>query len=684
MVEVELGFPIREHFWNIPEPLHLIPYISLAVALVTFVWGIYGRYKLVFKTTARGGLRIDRVGDRLKGLLAYAVAQLRVSRKPYAGIMHAGIFWGIIFLALGTGLVFLETDLLIPLLSARYLVGGLYLLFEAVLDFFGAFLILGIIMALYRRYILKPESLGVLAQDKVVLGSLLAIALTGFMVEGLRIAASPVPWQGWSFVGNALAGVFTVAGLGEGFLKSLHLSLWLIHMGLSLALIAVAPYTRLLHVITAPINIFFRSLNPRGALSYIDLEKEDTLGAGEIQHLTWKHLLDLFACTECGRCQDNCPAHLTKKPLNPKKVILDLKRNLLTNGKTLLKKQATQVSPIIGDLDGQISQDVIWSCTTCAACVEQCPVFIEQFLKIIEMRRYLVLTEGSVSPDTARLFRDIEFNGNPWGLPQNEREKWAESLSVKRVGEEDALVRELDNRVLLFVGCSGSYDSRNKRITESLAKILTVAGVNFVILGNGERCCGDPARRLGNEYLFQTMARENIQIFNEHKIKKIVTICPHCFNTLKNEYPQLGGEYEVVHHSEFVLELLKDWKVKLTKSVDEVVTYHDPCYLGRHNKVYDAPRGVLQRVPGIRLKDMERCRYNSFCCGGGGGRVWMEETLGEKINVNRAKQALELNVNTIVTACPYCLTMFDDGLKSLGKEESVKLLDLAEVVARAM
>jgi Fe-S oxidoreductase len=396
---------------------------------------------------------------------------------------------------------------------------------------------------------------------------------------------------------------------------------------------------------------------------------------------TWKQLLDLDACTRCGRCQDRCPAYLTEKPLSPKKLIQDLKTHLqkerpilLGNGK---EKEAQALTPIMGNA---ITDDELWSCTSCMSCMEQCPVFIEQVPKVVDLRRYLVMMESSFPPEVAGVFKNMEVNSNPWGIGLSKRGDWAKALGVKILSEAED--KEID--VLYYVGCSGSFDDRNKRVATAFAQILQAAGVRFAILGPEEKCCGDSARRMGNEYLFQQLAQENIAAMQQYGVKTVVATCPHGYNIIKNEYPQLGGVFQVYHHTEFIARLVAEGRLKLANPVNQKVAFHDSCYLGRYNSIYDQPRTVMTTIPGITLREMERNRERSFCCGAGGGRMWMEEHLGTRINHSRFEDAVKTGAGMIGTACPFCLTMLEDATKDKEMEESIKVRDVTEVVLESL
>ncbi|MCK5009011.1 MAG: (Fe-S)-binding protein, partial [Deltaproteobacteria bacterium] len=435
--------------------------------------------------------------------------------------------------------------------------------------------------------------------------------------------------------------------------------------------------------VSSTLNIFLRSTGPKGELTPItDFETAETYGVTTINEFTWKQLLDLDACTRCGRCQDQCPAYLSEKPLTPKKIIQDLKNHLKTEGAKLLGGNAqegsdNELTPIMGSA---VTADELWACTSCMACMEQCPVFVEQIPKVVDLRRYLVMMESSFPSEVAGVFKNLEVNSNPWGIGLASRGDWAKSMGVKILSETE----EKDIDVLYYVGCSGSFDDRSKKVAVSFVKILQAAGVNFGILGAEEKCCGDSARRMGNEYLFQTLAQENIECMKKYGIKKIVTTCPHGYNIIKNEYPQFGGSYEVYHHSEFIARLIAEGKLKLKNSINQTITYHDSCYLGRYNAIYSEPRKVVSDIAGTKLVEMERSFERSFCCGAGGGRMWMEEHQGKRINHLRFEDAIKTKANMAATACPFCLTMLEDATKDKEKEESFKVRDLAELVLEAL
>ncbi|NQT05537.1 MAG: (Fe-S)-binding protein, partial [Dehalococcoidia bacterium] len=542
-----------------------------------------------------------------------------------------------------------------------------------------------ILMAMYRRYVQKPDRLDNRREDLIALLLLLVMAVSGFVVEGLRIAATELEaspeWAAWSPGGYLVA--LGLRGLSQSALLSWHQVIWWLHSILVLgAIIYIAlTWNRLWHIIVSPLNVFFRNLEARGALVPIDMEATETFGVDRIQNFTWKHLLDLDACTRCGRCQDSCPAYLSGKPLSPKKVIQDLRGHLLERAPALRKRRSEEEAPedngrMIG---GVVVEDEIWNCTTCYACQEVCPVYVEPMVKLIEMRRNLVMEQATIPETGEGALKCLETRGHPWRGTTLSRTDWAEGLEVKTLADDS------DVDLLFWVGCTEALEERSTRVAQAIVGILKTAGVNFGILGAEEVCCGDPARRLGNEYLFQMQAQQNIELLNNYGIKRIVTGCPHCYNTLKNEYPQFGGVFEVLHHTEIINRLIEEGKLPGIKEMSGLVTYHDSCYLGRYNNIYDVPRQVLRRLGGVKLVEMARNLEHGFCCGAGGGHLWLEEQkTGERINEMRTEQALATKAGVIATACPYCLQMFEDGIQTKEAAESVRAMDIAELVMKAL
>lgn len=664
----------RELFWNIGS-VGLLTYLIMGIAVLIFAYGLYERVTLWRR--GQPERRCDRVGKRIEGVIVYILGHWRILREALPGALHLFIFWGFLLLLVGTGLEAFD-----HYSGLHFLHGTPYLAFSFVLDLAGLAVLVGCLMALWRRYILRPRALDNRAEDAFALLLLLGVIASGFLVEGARIAAQEAPWERWSFVGWATARVLFPSGESLGW----HKALWWVHLGLSFLFVAVIVNTKLLHIVTSILSTYFRNLNPQALRPIEDMEEAETFGVNRVEELSWVDLLQLEACTRCGRCQENCPAFLTEKPLNPKEVIQNLKEAYLEVSKSRIQRMRTwgveeeaqqtqQERTLAGDV---VEEDAIWSCTTCGACTEHCPVFVEPFPKLIEFRRYLALMESRFPPEVQTAFRNMENNSNPWGIGMHTRADWAKEAGVKTLAE----VPEAE--YLFYVGCAGSFDELNKKVSVAVAKLLEAAGVTFGILGVEEGCCGDSARRLGNEYLFQILAQQNIETMKNYGVRKIVTLCPHCYNTLKNEYPQFGGDFEVYHYTELFSRLVAEGRLKVKERMALEATYHDSCYLGRYNGLYEEPRRVLQAISSAPVKEMQRCRIRSFCCGGGGGRFWMEEHLGTRINHARFEDVEKSGARLVVTSCPYCLTMMTDAIKEKGLEETYRARDLAELLKEAV
>ncbi len=699
---MDLSNPMREVYWNITGKN--LMYVLLVPVLVAFFRGFYSKYRLW--KIGRPTRRRDNWRRRLAGFFRGAVVQEKNFRDRYSGWMHFFIWGGMLVLFIGTANVALDEYLGVPTMEGLF-----YLYFQSlVLDVFGLLAIVGLAMALYRRYVVRPPRLHRTPQDAVFLGLLLLVLVTGFVIEGLRIAVTEDPWAAWSPVGWAFAAAFRATGMAAETMVGLHRFSWWFHLALAFAWIACVPYTKLTHLVTSPANIYMRSLGPKGRLEPINLETAEFLGASNLRHFTWKQLFDLDACTECGRCQDACPAHATLKPLNPKAVVLDLRDYMHEYGPLYLRRaqddpwaapaETPDGRPVPVMVGAVIAEDALWSCTTCRACMEACPVEIEHVPAIMDMRRFLAMDQASMPEGMADAIRSLETRGHPFRGTGGARTDWLQGLDVPVLdlsagggtrgaaggAGADGAGPDADFDVLWWVGCAMAFDERNQKVARSLARVLHRAGVRFAILGNREKCTGDAARRIGHEYLFQTLAGENVATLNQAlgngRPRRIVTACPHCYNTLKHEYPDFGGHYDVVHHTEFIRELVDSGRLKLDGEVRETITFHDPCYLGRYNDVYDAPRKTLKDLSGAEVREIERARESSFCCGGGGALVFVEERIGTRINQTRARQAAETGARTVCTACPFCMTMLADGLKTTSGDE-VQALDLAELVDRA-
>ena len=532
-----------------------------------------------------------------------------------------------------------------------------------------------------RRWVGKPYRLSFdLTRNLdavVVVGMTAALMVATLLVHGLYVAAGGDGPEARVIVGGLIGDWFSAVGLSESGAEILHAVFWWIHLGIILGFAVYIPFSKHIHMVAAPLNAYFRSLEPRGTLDTIDLENAERFGAGRVQDFTWKQLLDGYACAVCGRCTDACPANATGKILSPMHIVENIKEHMISIGHQG-ERNPEHVEPQ-AIIDGAIPEQAIWDCVSCGACMEECPVVVEHVPTIIDMRRNLVLEESKIPETGMNALLSMEQRGHPWRGTQFSRTDWAEGLDIPTAAENPEF------EVLFWVGCTAALEQRSQAIARSMAKVLKAAGVNFAILGEEETCTGDPARRMGNEYLFQILAQQNIETLDGYGVKKVVTICPHCFNTMRNEYPQFGGNYEVLHYSQFVAELMDQGRVKPIKLIDATVAYHDSCYLGRHNGVYDEPRRVAEAIPGLKLVEMEpHCRQRGFCCGAGGGHMWIEESQGERINHARTEHFLETKAETVGVSCPFCLQMMTEGIQAKGLEGEKEAKDVLEILSESL
>jgi len=685
----------REVFDGIPGPLQAAFYTILPIMLV---WGAF-QFADRVRNWERGAPDRRRTTPKnaKKRLADYraGVYMKTLLRDAGAGLMHSMMYFG--FLVLLGVTTTLELDHQLPE-SLKFLHGGVYQGYAFIGDTAGLVFTVGVLWAIVRRYIQQPYRIRIKTKKEhgVILGVLLLIGLSGFAAEMTRIAEMTsagvnMSFEKWSYIGYPLAQI--IKGSAESTLTHWHQAMWVTHVVAFIIFLALLPITMLRHMFTSPLNMYLKDRErPKGAMRAMPNLTETALesfGAAVVEDFTWKQLLDTDACTMCGRCTSVCPAHATGKPLDPREIVLKTGEVMAA---TAAHAHGGQVSPPLS-VDGEIkvtanslferiTAEEIWACTTCKACDENCPVNIEILDKILDMRRYLSLMESNFPAELGNAYRSMENQGNPWGMSQNDRADWAKDLNVEVVDPGSPFSHEY----LYWVGCAGSFDDKNKKVTQAMAKLLERAGVDVAILGPSEMCTGDSARRSGNEYLFQMLALPNIEMMNGMGVKKIITQCPHCFNTLKNEYPQLGGNYEVVHHSEFLEFLIDSGKLDMrSASLEDRIVYHDSCYLGRHNDVYMAPRKVVGSIKGLQIVEMPRNGTKGMCCGAGGARMWMEESIGVKVNDERAQEAISTGAGRVATACPFCYIMLDDGVKAAGAEEDqVKVADIAIHVLEAL
>ena len=649
--------------------------LVLAATLV-FVYSISRRIRVLL--AGRPDNRFTRIAERIVRTLEYAFAQKRMFRDFYAGVFHILIFSGFIVLTVRT--IALVVEGLVP--GFVLLPGASGNAYTLVKDVFEVLTLLGVGMAVFRRAFARPRRLDLTTDAWIILFLIAFLMVTDLVAEAARTALDPSLRTVWAPAVGAIAG--WLAGVSAVKLQALYEWSWWGHLLDILIFGNYLPYSKHFHIITSIPNIFFMNLEPMGRLRTVDLENSERFGASQVEDLSWKQMLDGYTCTECGRCRVVCPTALTGKPLDPKIFIGDVRDAVYEATPSILaagdgRGNGSAPPPrreLIGDW---ISEDTIWACTMCGFCTTACPVFIIPAVdKIAEMRRYLVLDKAEFPKEVQNAFRGMETNGNPWNMSASARADWANDLPVATMSQ----ISGTEVEVLFWVGCAGSYEDRARRVSRSLVEILTAAGVSFAILGTEETCTGDSARRMGNEYLFQTLAQQNVETLNGYKVRKIVTNCPHCMNCLKNEYGDFGGHYEVVHGSQLVAELIASGRVKMTTPIPDTITFHDPCYLGRYNGVYEAPRDILRAIPGLELRELERSREKGLCCGAGGGRMWMEEKLGVRINQTRMAEIAASGAGSVGISCPFCMVMIGNAKDELGV--ATQPFDVLELARRSM
>ena len=658
----------REVLWNINHDYVWLMYALLVPTMLVAGYGVYRR--AVLWRRGQSEIRTDRPIERIGRVVRYALLQLGTWRRAYPGTLHAMIFWGFIVLAIATTVVMIDYDFGIPIMR-----GNFYLYFQSFfVDVFGLLAIIGVTMAAARRWVVRPKQLVYTTESSIILVAIMAILVTGFLIEGWRIAVTEDPWGAWSPVGYLVAKASRPMMSSES-MTTAHAATWWTHLLLVFAFIAGAPYSKMVHVVTSTANVYTSRLTPIGAnLRKIDFEKSEKLGINSLAGFSWKDLLDFDACTECGRCTAACPANRVGKLLSPRDIILDLQR--------LARDEKRDFNePYIGATPA-LSAEAMWECTTCAACVESCPVLIEQMPKIVDTRRYLVMEDAEFPDTMQQAMQSLETRGHPLRGTAFSRVDWMQGLDVPVMADLSGTDAKSAD-VLLWVGCGGALVERNQKVVRSIAQLLSRAGVKFAVLGREEKCTGDPARRIGNEFLFETLAQDNIGTLDGYGVKEIVTSCPHCFNTLANEYPQWGGRYQVYHHSQYLARLVEQGKLAPISASEKQVTFHDPCYLGRHNGEYDAPRQLVQ-ISAPHTVEMAESRDRSFCCGGGGGMSFVDEPPNQRVNQERARQVLATGADVVAVGCPFCMTMLEDGINARKGDRDVRVMDVAELLLEAV
>lgn len=671
--------PLRPTLFNIPHWAELLLYISNAIGIAILIGRLYLRGRTWLK--GQGKLSFDHFWQRVGRVIQYGLVQVRINRESYAGVMHYSLFLAFVFLFIGTALATVDWDITRLLFNVRILKGGFYLVYELVLDFFTLAGIVGLSLALGRRIFARPAKLTRNFRFSTMLFYFLILFITGLLIESLRLTAMQPPemqetWKQWSFAGYALSRALLALDLPNQLILDTHLILWIVHAMMVAVLWVIFLDLPTKHIIYSPINVFFSSFRRRGELAFLDLEDQEreSFGVGQIHELTPFQLLNGDACTECGRCQAVCPAYMAGTPLNPKQIVLDVCRGLDRYGGAMLRGAEDEMM-LVHEIT---SPDALWACITCYACVHECPVLIEHVDMIVDQRRYLVLMESKLPDLLVTAMNQAERAGNPWGNPKGTRMDWAAGLSVPILAEKKRA------NVLYWLGCAGAYDPEGQKTARAMVKIFEAAGIDYAVLGEEERCNCEWARRAGNEYIYQGAAHSNIAALDQYEFNLIVTHCPHCYNTFKNEYPQFGGHYEVMHHSVYIDQLIQDGHLKLGQPLDRSITYHDSCYLGRYNDIYAAPRNLIGAADNHKLIEMGRSRGKGLCCGGGGAQVWFETHQEKPVSELRLEEAMDTGAELIGVACPFCTIMLTSAAQSKGVTDQVEIKDVAVIVAEAL
>jgi len=677
---------------------HIVFAVLFVAAMAGILWNVRRLYRYLM--VAKPENRYDRPWDRVRNVLVIAIGQSKLLRDPIAGAIHAMIFWG--FLVLLAAVVESILEGLIPGGGLSWL-GPIYSVLTISQDIFCVLILVGVLWAFWRRYVTRVKRLQGDASERR--DASLILFLIGVIVTSLLVTNAARLGAGTEFswavrpIGALLHPLFSDPSVATPVFEVA----WWIHIVTILGFLNYLPYSKHLHVLTSVPNVYFAKLGTVNKLKKIDFEEEglEKFGVTDIEDFTWKQLLDGMTCTHCGRCTSSCPANLTGKVLDPREVILQIHHRTMdkapymvgehgpselgegaaTGGESSEPSNADVLGKsLIGDY---VSVEALWQCTTCMACVQECPVMIEHVPAIVDMRRSLVMMEANFPQEVQPAFQNMENNFTPWAFSVSERADWREGTAARTMEETPEEERE-KVEVLFWVGCAGSYDDRYKKVTRAFAELMDLAGINYRILGTEEKCTGDPARRIGNEYLAQSLIQMNVETLNGYGVTKIVTSCPHCFNTLLNEYPDFGGKYEVVHHTAFIDDLVRSGRIKGMSEMQYKVTYHDSCYLGRYNNQYEAPRGLISNIPGLEILEMDRNKSRGLCCGAGGGQMFMEETQGKRVNIERTEEALATGAEVVATACPFCMTMMNDGVKAKDPDGSVAVKDVAELLLESI
>ncbi len=657
--------------------------IVMALALIGAFGYFFVRtarlYRLMRSVEGQADFKLDRIGERVKVLFTDVLGQSNVRRKPLIGTAHMLIFFG--FLAIQPHSLMLMIQGVFPGFDAGHSLPAIYSGYLFVADILAVLVLVGFAYAIYRRVVVRPAYLTMGMDANLIILFTCVIAITFHLINAfltlLPAAAGSFTYANVFPISGPIAALFNLKALSAaGIRTGYEISYW-IHIATILGFLIYIPGSKHLHLLAAVPNVFLKRLDRPKAIAKTDIEDEaaETFGLGKVSELNWKNVLNLYACTECGRCEEQCPASQTQKPLSPKKVVHDFKADLLQQADAIMAQNFEAVESIVRE-GSPVNGDVIWSCTTCRACEDICPVNIEQLDFIMETRKQRVLMEADFPPEMQETFTNLENQFNPWGFSSDSRADWCKGMDVPLMADKP------EAELLYFVGCSGSFDDRGKKIAQAMARVLQKADVNFAILGPEEACNGDVARRTGNEYIAQMLMMQNVEVLDQYKPQKILTGCPHCYNIIKNEYPQFGASYAVVHHTDFLLELFQQGRLKTTNGKKAALTFHDSCYLGRWNGIYQAPRDLLSATNGgAKLIEMPRSESKGFCCGAGGARMFMEETIGKRINIERAEEIMATGAKTVAVACPFCTTMLRDGI--LEKESEVQVKDVVEIIDEA-